>query len=169
MRAVLILAIVPDALRRERLPHPHTEHVAPPCHRQPRPAGTAACRQSNKFVGGHIQAQLPCLATSQGDWAVDYLGRVESIDEDLNEVLAILDGRRMAGVPPLGTLPKQLGNANGRPCVERDGARGASGEMLGWALLTVLGFQCSCRAEAAFLCLPPCCSKSSLCACAGHY
>ncbi|GAB4819803.1 hypothetical protein N2152v2_006849 [Parachlorella kessleri] len=79
-------------------------------------------RQSNKFVGAHIQAQLPCLATAQGGWAVDFLGRVESIDEDLNEVIAILDSRRVAGAPPLGTLPQRLGNANGRPCQERNAA-----------------------------------------------
>lgn len=72
-----------------------------------------------KHTVAHIQAQFPCLSTADGGWALDFIGRVEHVDEDLNAVLEVLDSRRGEGVPPLGRLEK-LSNVNGRSCSEKD-------------------------------------------------
>lgn len=66
----------------------------------------------------HLQPQAPCLLTPAGSWAVDFVGAVERIDEDLNSLLDLLDERREEGLPPLprrqaGRLP----NINGRACI----------------------------------------------------
>ena len=47
----------------------------------------------------HIQPQQQCIVTESGSWAVDFIGRVENIDEDLGAVLAELEKRRPPEAP----------------------------------------------------------------------
>lgn len=58
-----------------------------------------------------LPLQANSLATINGEWAVDYLGRVEHFYEDFLELLSILNSRE--GVPK---LPEELpGQLNTRP------------------------------------------------------
>jgi hypothetical protein len=43
--------------------------------------------------------QYHCMVTSTGDWAVDFLGRVEHGDEDWQVVVDEMNKRRLPGVP----------------------------------------------------------------------
>ncbi len=117
--------------------------------------GRAGCRRSTTHTAAHIQAQLPCLTTAGGGWALDFLGRVEEIDRDLNAILAVLDARRAPGVPRLGQLRARLGNANGRRCRHREGECGALGLVMVWWWWWCSGVQVVLHAS----CLPACLLK----------
>lgn len=47
----------------------------------------------------HMMDQYHCMITSTGDWAVDFLGRVEHGDEDWKVVVDEMNKRRLPGVP----------------------------------------------------------------------
>ncbi|PSC73449.1 hypothetical protein C2E20_3378 [Micractinium conductrix] len=89
--------------------------------------GDAQCKKRNRgFVYVHIQPQHPCLVTESGGWAVDFVGRVESIDEDLEAVLQELERRRPPEAPEVKPLEGSLANVNGRGCNETAAATGHS-------------------------------------------
>lgn len=72
----------------------------------PTPPTTApGSRKGRNFVYVHIQPQHQCIVAEHGGWAVDFIGRVEHIDEDLRAVLAELERRRPADVPPVRAVP----------------------------------------------------------------
>lgn len=50
----------------------------------------------------HIEPQQPCVVSANGGWAVDFIGRVEHMDEDLGAVLRELERRRPQDAPPVG-------------------------------------------------------------------
>ena len=77
-----------------------------------------ACRKGRNFVYVHIQPQYECLITESGGWAVDFIGRVESIDDDLRLVLAEIERRREAGAPPVRCAAATLCTAGGGGLVE---------------------------------------------------
>ncbi|WIA40578.1 hypothetical protein OEZ86_013919 [Tetradesmus obliquus] len=47
----------------------------------------------------HMMDQYHCMVTSTGEWAVDFLGRVEHGDEDWKVVVNEMNARRLPGVP----------------------------------------------------------------------
>lgn len=61
------------------------------------------CRKGRNFVYVHIQPQHECVVTEGGGWAVDFIGRVEHIDEDLGLVLAELEKRRPPDAPAVSS------------------------------------------------------------------
>lgn len=82
-------------------------------------------RRTTKHTAAHLQAQLPCLSTPQGGWAVDFIGRVENIHSDLDALIAALDARGLESVPQLGPRKSKLLNINGQPCHPQDGELGS--------------------------------------------
>ncbi|KAF8055655.1 hypothetical protein HT031_006677 [Scenedesmus sp. PABB004] len=85
----------------------------------------------------HMMDQARCMLTDSGDWAVDFLGRVEHGDEDWATVVAEMNARRRPGVPEVpfssyGHVHKVDPGAPPRPRPARrlaaaaDGARGAA-------------------------------------------
>jgi hypothetical protein len=42
-----------------------------------------------------------CLVTESGGWAVDFIGRVEHMDEDMQAMLDEIERRRPAEAPPV--------------------------------------------------------------------
>ncbi|KAI7843963.1 hypothetical protein COHA_002501 [Chlorella ohadii] len=84
-------------------------------------ADPACSKKGADFVYTHIQPQAECIKAADGGWAVDFIGRMEHIDQDLSLVLELLDQRRpkgVAGVPPVKPLEHSLENVNGRGCNE---------------------------------------------------
>lgn len=71
-----------------------------------RPQLAAACRKGRNFVYVHIQPQHECIITESGGFAVDFIGRVEHIDEDLGLVLAELEKRRPPEAPAVSARAK---------------------------------------------------------------
>lgn len=41
----------------------------------------------------HLLPQAPCVLAQGGGWAVDFVGAVERIDEDLNRLLDLIERR----------------------------------------------------------------------------
>ncbi|EFN58881.1 hypothetical protein CHLNCDRAFT_140783 [Chlorella variabilis] len=77
------------------------------------------CRKKGReFVYAHIEPQQPCVVSANGGWAVDFIGRVEHMDEDLGAVLRELERRRPQDAPPIKQLDHSLENVNGRGCNE---------------------------------------------------
>ncbi|KAI7843497.1 hypothetical protein COHA_002740 [Chlorella ohadii] len=58
----------------------------------------------------HLLPQASCLLTERGQLAVDFVGRVESFEEDFAALLAFLNARK--GVPKVPVGPAQVWNAN---------------------------------------------------------
>ncbi|PRW56277.1 hypothetical protein C2E21_5166 [Chlorella sorokiniana] len=81
-------------------------------------ADPACSKKGADFVYTHIQPQAECIKADDGGWAVDFIGRMEHIDQDLSLVLEQLDQRRPKGVPPVKPLERSLENVNGRGCNE---------------------------------------------------
>ncbi len=47
----------------------------------------ALCRQQGEgFAMHHLIAQEPCLVAESGEWAADYVVRMEHLQEDMREV-----------------------------------------------------------------------------------
>ncbi|PSC75375.1 hypothetical protein C2E20_1285 [Micractinium conductrix] len=62
----------------------------------------SCCQERFGFVLEHVEPQSPsCLFTSEGQPAVDFLGRAEHLEEDFQSLLVLLNSRRQAGEPPL--------------------------------------------------------------------
>ncbi|KAL4423901.1 hypothetical protein ABPG75_001202 [Micractinium tetrahymenae] len=83
-------------------------------------------KKGRNFVYVHIQPQHECIVTESGGWAVDFIGRVEHIDEDLGLVLAELEKRRPPEAPAVKPLEGSLANVNGRGCNESAAETGHS-------------------------------------------
>jgi predicted SprT family Zn-dependent metalloprotease len=49
----------------------------------------------------HIQPQSDCLLTTDGRWGVDFIGRVEHMDEDMRLVLEEIELRRSSDALPV--------------------------------------------------------------------
>jgi hypothetical protein len=42
--------------------------------------------RSKSYMYFHMMDQFHCMVTAEGDWAVDYIGRVESANDDWKDV-----------------------------------------------------------------------------------
>ncbi|EFN52333.1 hypothetical protein CHLNCDRAFT_139143 [Chlorella variabilis] len=73
-------------------------------------------RGGQSYTFTHMQPQMDCMVTEGGGWAVDFIGRVEHMDEDLQAVLDELERRREADVPPVRPLENGLRHYNERGC-----------------------------------------------------
>ena len=115
---------------------PLASRCAPPCllrsstsprRRPPLPA--LRRRGGKRYTYTHLQPQLDCMLTEGGGWALDYIGRVEHLREDLQEVLDELERRRAPDVPPVRppcpARPVPLGR--GRAAARPGGAGGCCG------------------------------------------
>ncbi|KAI7838855.1 hypothetical protein COHA_007378 [Chlorella ohadii] len=66
------------------------------------------CKRRFGWLLEHTEPQTTCLFDDQGQPAVDFLGRVENLDEDMQELVQLINSRLDAGVEPLkvGELPR---------------------------------------------------------------
>ena len=62
----------------------------------------------------HVIDQATCLLNDGGGLAVDFIGRVEEVDSDLQPVLSTINARLPAGVDPLA-LPAEVAVHNTGP------------------------------------------------------
>ncbi|KAI3432395.1 hypothetical protein D9Q98_003951 [Chlorella vulgaris] len=78
------------------------------------PECTLSKQQGEGFAMHHLIPQAPCLVTEGGEWAADYVVRMESMQEDMGEVLQQMEKRRAADAPPLDVpgLLSKLRNVN---------------------------------------------------------
>ena len=60
--------------------------------------------------------QTSCFLTDKGEWAVDYIGRLEHFDEDLIELFAYVNKKKSSKVPLLVHSPPPLSNSNPLDC-----------------------------------------------------
>ncbi|KAI7838203.1 hypothetical protein COHA_007997 [Chlorella ohadii] len=58
-------------------------------------------REGQHFMHYHMTDQATCLLTADGQLAVDFIGRVENVDEDMREAIKIINSRLSPGVEPL--------------------------------------------------------------------
>ena len=49
----------------------------------------------------HEDPVFRCLADADGNWATDFIGRVEHLDEDMRTLVNLINERRPAGTQPL--------------------------------------------------------------------
>ncbi|WIA09571.1 hypothetical protein OEZ85_008963 [Tetradesmus obliquus] len=71
--------------------------------------------RSKSYMYFHMMDQFHCMVTSEGQWAVDYIGRVESANEDWKDVLAAINQRRepeMPEIPYNPLVPKNVRNGS---------------------------------------------------------
>lgn len=118
------------ALQQAALPPPLPSHQ-----RSPR-AGQHCCLPSPRHHYEHAGPQAHCLTTDDGRPAVDWVGRVESMEEDLTSLVELLNQR--PGVPKL-RVPRRgdLGhvNINSGSCQQSEpGGSSSSGAGIGAAL-----------------------------------
>lgn len=78
--------------------------------------GRACCKVSADHNYALVAPQSDCFATADGLPAVDWLGRMESLDSDFADLIRLLNGRR--GVPRLPAPPARLPRINyhASPC-----------------------------------------------------
>lgn len=67
--------------------------VADVCRKHPQCCPVRRTGDESLFYYFHLNDQTSCLLTEAGEWAVDYLGRVENEDEDLATVLKHINFR----------------------------------------------------------------------------
>lgn len=63
------------------------------------------CRKRFGWILEHIEPQARCLFTADGRPVVDFIGRVENVDEDLQALLALINSRRPMGTEALSAPP----------------------------------------------------------------
>jgi len=86
----------------------------------------------SKFMYFHANDQTTCLTTIGGQWAADYIGRVEHLDEDFQEILMEINRRLPAGVAALNTTLPESENTNQVKCSDDDtDAQNNGGLLLG--------------------------------------
>ncbi|KAL4434487.1 hypothetical protein ABPG75_000928 [Micractinium tetrahymenae] len=97
--------------------------------RTPKPsprAGRPCCLPSPAHHYEHASPQAHCLTTEDGCTAVDWVGRVESVEEDLAALVELLNSR--PGVPKLKMPhPGQLGHVNVNTGTCQQAEAGSSG------------------------------------------
>ncbi|KAL4435485.1 hypothetical protein ABPG77_006247 [Micractinium sp. CCAP 211/92] len=75
-------------------------------------AEQGCCKRRFGWLLEHIESQTTCLFDDQGRPAVDFLGRVENLDDDMQDLVSLVNSRLPQGVEPLrvGKMPRwQLG------------------------------------------------------------
>ncbi|KAL4437374.1 hypothetical protein ABPG75_004513 [Micractinium tetrahymenae] len=101
------------------------------CRRKPQ-----CCPFGPLFAWSHVIDQARCMTTLGGGLAVDYVARMEAIDEDVPQLFAEINARRPAGLPPLEVPPsiKQVlpsstgGSGGGGSSSDGDGDVGGGAE-----------------------------------------
>ncbi|KAL4431370.1 hypothetical protein ABPG75_006626 [Micractinium tetrahymenae] len=76
--------------------------------------GCCPGREKDRFMFYHVTDQATCLVTEGGGLAVDFIGRVEHVDEDMKEAVRLINSRLPQGVPPL-QLPDEVAAINVGP------------------------------------------------------
>ncbi len=64
----------------------------------------------------HMRQQTSCFLTDTGEWAVDFIGRLEHFDDDLIELFKKINERKSLSVPDLKHSPKPPANFNPLDC-----------------------------------------------------
>ncbi|GAB4814791.1 hypothetical protein N2152v2_001837 [Parachlorella kessleri] len=72
----------------------------------------SCCPLPAGFYWHHVIDQGRCLETEEGGWAVDYVATVEKFDEDMEDIIMQINGRRAEGLPPLSEVTGPLGKQN---------------------------------------------------------
>ncbi|KAF8062111.1 hypothetical protein HT031_004371 [Scenedesmus sp. PABB004] len=67
-------------------------------------------KRSKSYLYFHMTDQAHCMRTAGGDWAVDFVGRVDEPNEDWAEVVRELNARRDPSVPELPVAPLEQKN-----------------------------------------------------------
>ncbi|KAL4444048.1 hypothetical protein ABPG75_011785 [Micractinium tetrahymenae] len=63
------------------------------------------CRKRFGWILEHIEPQTRCLFTAEGQPVVDFIGRVENVDEDMQALLDLVNSRRPMGTEALTAPP----------------------------------------------------------------
>ncbi|EFN53714.1 hypothetical protein CHLNCDRAFT_136556 [Chlorella variabilis] len=68
----------------------------------------SCCKRRFGWLLEHLEPQSTCLFDDRGRPSVDFLGRVENLDEDMQELVKLVNSRLGEGVEPLrvGSLPR---------------------------------------------------------------
>lgn len=75
----------------------------------------------------HMRQQTSCFLTEKGDWAVDFIGRLEHFDNDLVDLFKLINEKKSLSVPELKFAPKPKANFNPLDCKENEGGSDSSG------------------------------------------
>ncbi|KAL4429829.1 hypothetical protein ABPG77_010946 [Micractinium sp. CCAP 211/92] len=95
------------------------------CRRRPQ-----CCPFGPLFAWAHVIDQARCMTAPDGGLAVDFVARVEAIDEDVPQLFAEINARRPAGLPPLEaprSVKKVLPSSTGGGGDRNDGETEAGG------------------------------------------
>ncbi|KAL4536786.1 hypothetical protein Ndes2526A_g06292 [Nannochloris sp. 'desiccata'] len=68
----------------------------------------------------HMRQQTSCLLTEEGEWAVDFIGRLEHFDDDLVQLFDKINGKKLSTVPALKHTFKPPANFNPLDCKDSD-------------------------------------------------
>ncbi|KAI3425140.1 hypothetical protein D9Q98_008911 [Chlorella vulgaris] len=71
-------------------------------------AQRSCCKRRFGWLLEHLEPQTTCLFDERGRPAVDFLGRVEHLDADMQELVGLINSRLPEGVEPLhvGAMPR---------------------------------------------------------------
>ena len=61
----------------------------------------------------HVDPQHRCLVDSKGKWVVDFIGRTEKLQEDMDSLIELINERRPANVQRLSRI--DLSHTKARP------------------------------------------------------
>ncbi|KAL4422191.1 hypothetical protein ABPG77_006432 [Micractinium sp. CCAP 211/92] len=76
--------------------------------------GCCPGKEKDHFMFYHITDQATCLLNEGGGLVVDFIGRVEHVDEDMKEAVRLINSRLPEGVSPL-QLPDEVAAINVGP------------------------------------------------------
>ena len=66
-------------------------------------------KRSKSYLYFHMSDQYHCMRTAEGEWAVDFIGRVDEPDDDWAEVR----GQGGAGAPPAAAPAAEVSGMHG--------------------------------------------------------
>ncbi len=80
-----------------------------------------ACRHADKFMYAHVMPQAVCLLAQgslagQGQLAVDFVARLEHLEEDWPLLEGLINARRGPGLPALHVPGEALGGQHCALC-----------------------------------------------------
>ena len=76
-----------------------------------------------------MRQQSACFVADGGGWAVDFIGRMEAFDADIEAFFEVLNEKRPPGAPELVHTRAPAANSNPLPC--SDGSSGSGRRLAG--------------------------------------
>lgn len=62
------------------------------------------------IIAAHVTPQSRCLVDDQGEWTVDYIARMESLETDLPLIVSKINSRRNFSLPAIFLRPMEVRN-----------------------------------------------------------